>query len=119
MGFSFISGGLSMRLLYRTCYIFDQGYIPVLTTKLFLDQYGIMRPTRMEIPIIARFLVDLMSMYCRLATTSPMNMPNPTTCVPPRTGYGMVTNTLANFPKNANRIRQQANIWNTFLLATY
>lgn len=40
-------------------------------------QNGNINPKSVEIPMIARFLVECMSMYWRLDITSPINIPKP------------------------------------------
>lgn len=82
------------------------------------DQYGIIRPHKIDKPIIARFLVEFISIYCRFPNTRPRNIPKPTTCSPPTTGYGMVMRTLVNLPKTARTISMIPSSWKILLLAT-
>jgi hypothetical protein len=52
---------------------------PVLINSEFcFVQFGIMRPTNMDTPSTAKFLLELRSTYCRLANISPIKMPKPT-----------------------------------------
>lgn len=81
-------------------------------------QCGIISPTKIAVPMIARFLDELSETPCRFDKTTPLNIPNIIIMEPPRTGYGIVTKAAANLPTIPKIILMHPTPINTSRLAT-
>lgn len=84
----------------------------------FLIYSGIIRPIMMDVPMMARFRVEVKDTGLRLESVTPMNIPIMVISEPPRTGLGMEMKTAESLPKTPRTRYNTPQPTNTLVLAT-
>lgn len=78
-----------------------------------------MRPNMMDVPMMARFLVEVKDTGLRLESVTPTNIPIMVIRDPPRTGLGMEMKTADSLPKTPRTTYNTPHPTNTLVLATW